>query len=55
MLIVLLIIFVIVMVLWLLALTGSISANTSVMGFIACLILGAVVFLVGSGLATMPR
>jgi hypothetical protein len=48
-LIILLVIFVVVMLLWLMAKTGAIAANTDWMAFIAVLILGVVVFLVGTG------
>ena len=48
-LIILLVIFVVVMLVWLMARTGAIAANTDWMAFIAVLVLGVVVFLVGSG------
>ena len=58
-LIILLVIFVVVMLLWFLALVGVVPAGprdySGWLAFIACLVLGVVVFLVGSGQATLPR
>ena len=48
-LIILLVVFVVVMLVWLLAKTGALAANTYWLAFIAVLVLGVVVFLVGSG------
>ena len=48
-LIVLLVVFVVVMLVWFLAKTGAIAANTDWLAFVAVLVLGVVVFLVGSG------
>lgn len=54
--IILLVLFTLVMGVWGLALLGAISANeraSAWLAFFACLILGVVVFLVGSGNLTM--
>lgn len=48
-LIILLVIFVVVLLLWGLSLHGAVNANSNYFAFIAVLILGIVVFLVGSG------
>lgn len=48
-LIILLVIFVVVMLVWALINAGSISGNGNWLAFIAVLVLGIVVFLVGSG------
>ena len=55
MLLILLVVFVVVMVVWLLMLTGTIVGNDRWLAFIACAILGAVVFLVGSGVIVVER
>jgi hypothetical protein len=55
-LIVLLVLFVLVMGVWGLALAGGIAVSSkaeSVLGFVACLILGVVVFLAGFGTPLM--
>jgi hypothetical protein len=56
--IVLLVCFVVVMLLWFLSMMGAVPNATTAspwLAFIACLILGIVVFLTGSGISTMPR
>lgn len=50
--IVLLVLFVMVMFLWALSLFGAVSVNGNILAFAACLILGIVVFLSGTGLMT---
>ena len=50
--IVLLVVFVVVMIIWLLAKTQAITANSDWLAFIAVAVLGVVVFLVGTG--TIP-
>jgi predicted membrane channel-forming protein YqfA (hemolysin III family) len=54
-LIVLLVVFVVVMLIWLLAKTGAIAANSDWLAFIAVLVLGVVVFLVGTGVVVVER
>ena len=54
-LIVLLVVFVVVMLVWFLAGSKSITANADWLAFIAVLVLGVVVFLVGSGVIVVER
>ncbi|HMF18956.1 MAG TPA: hypothetical protein VKE98_17240 [Gemmataceae bacterium] len=57
-LIILLVMFVVVLMVWLLALLGAIPGSPTYspwLAFFGVLILGIVVFLVGSGTATLPR
>jgi len=57
-LIILLVIFVVTMMVWFLSLVGAVPQAATYspwLAFIACLILGVVVFLVGSGQVAMPR
>jgi len=57
-LIILLVCFVVVQLVWLLALLGAVPQTAGYspwLAWFACLILGAVVFLVGSGQAALPR
>lgn len=58
MMIVLLVCFVMVMFLWLLSMLGAsptITAYSPWLAWFACLFLGIVVFLLGTGIATLPR
>lgn len=50
---ILLVCFVVVLLLWGLANTGAVQANTGWIAFIAVLILGLVVFLVGGGIVVL--
>lgn len=57
-LIVLLVIFVADLFLWILVLVGAVAGNASLAGwlpFIACVILGVTVFLLGSGAIVWPH
>lgn len=57
-LIILLVCFVVVMLLWFLSMVGAtnvVPAASPWLAFIACLILGVVVFLVGSGVIVVDR
>lgn len=57
-LIILLVCFVVIQLLWMLSLLGAVPGATSYspwLAFFSTLILGIVVFLVGSGTATLPR
>lgn len=55
MLVALFVVFVVVMLLWGLARSGAITANTDWLAFVAVLVLGAVVFLVGAGVVVVDR
>ncbi len=55
MLLVLFVIFIIVMVMWGLIKAGSIAGNPDWLAFIAVLILGIVVFLLGTGVIVIER
>jgi hypothetical protein len=48
--VVLLVLFVMVMVLWFLGLTGGVQINPNWLAWFACFFLGVVVFLFGSGI-----
>ena len=57
-LIVLLVFFTVIMVVWLLSLLGAIpggQTHSPWLAFFACLVLGIVVFLTGSGAARFPQ
>jgi len=55
MIFVLMVIFIVVMLLWGLAKTGSVTANTDWLAFIAVLILGICIFLVGTGVIVIEH
>jgi len=43
------------MLVWFLAKTGALTANTDWLAFVAVLVLGVVVFLVGAGVVVVER
>lgn len=55
MFIVLLVCFIVVMLLWALSKSGAVAVNSDWMAFIACLILGIVVFLYAGGVIVVER